>query len=57
MFAEAENDQRVRGPLVTTLAWRGYRCHTVLGGGNMLLTANVEALVLRIASRHSRAGG
>jgi UDP-N-acetylmuramate dehydrogenase len=52
-FAEAHGDDQVR----EALAYAGQRQLPVLllgGGSNMLLTADVEALVLRMASRGIR---
>ncbi|MBP8237360.1 MAG: FAD-binding protein, partial [Pseudomonas sp.] len=52
-FAEAENDQQVREAL--SYAQTQQLPLLLLGGGsNLLLTADVEALVLRMASRGIR---
>ncbi|WP_043310045.1 UDP-N-acetylmuramate dehydrogenase [Pseudomonas sp. ML96] len=50
LFAEARDDDEVRQALAEAER-RGLPLLPIGGGSNLLLTANVEALVLRIASR------
>ena len=53
LFAEARSDDEVRQALAEA-ARRGLPLLPVGGGSNLLLTADVEALVLRMASRGRR---
>ena len=53
LFAEARNDDEVREALAEA-ARRGLPLMPVGGGSNLLLTGDVEALVLRMASRGLR---
>lgn len=53
LFAEARNDDEVREALAEA-AHRGLPLMPIGGGSNLLLTGDVEALVLRMASRGLR---